>query len=383
MTTPRERTPARITLTVIGMVLLTGLALLLVYETRRVLTWIVIAAFFATALHPLASWFERRVPWIRRGLSTLLVFLLVFLVLAGLVAVFVVPLVNQGTQFVNDLPRIIHDTQAGRGPLGGLINRFHLRDYVAAHGAQLREFLTRLGAPTLGFLRGTATTVAGILTIFVLSYLMVLQGPRIVDGVLDVLAPRWGKRVRRVGRECARMITGYITGNLLISLICGVLTYVVLAVMRVPFAGLLALFVAFADLMPLIGATLGAVVATLAAFLHSLTAGIVVLVFFIVYQQIENHVLQPLIMARTVRLDPLTVVISILIGVELAGLLGALLAIPVAGVLQVVVRDVWRERRVRHAADRPPPDGGKAEPPPVGAGAEPPPGEGVTPRRTG
>jgi predicted PurR-regulated permease PerM len=379
VTTPSTRTPARITLTVIGLVLLTLLGLFLLYETRRVVTWIVIAAFFAVALHPAVSWVERRAGWLKRWLSTLLVFLLVFVILAGLVTLFVAPLINEGVQFADQLPALIRDTQAGRGPLGGLVNRFHLRQYAEQHSEQLRAYLSGLGGPTLALVRGAATAVVGIITVFVLAYLMVLEGPRAVDGVLSLFDPRRAERIHRVGRECARTITGYITGNLLISVICGLLTYVVLLVLRVPFAGLIALFVAIADLIPLIGATLGAVVAALAGFFHSLTAGIVVVVFFIVYQQLENHLLQPVILSRTVQLDPLTVLVSILIATELAGILGALLAIPIAGMLQIIARDVWNERRARRAG-RPPADEPRTAEPPADEArtAEPPAGEART-----
>jgi predicted PurR-regulated permease PerM len=150
-----------------------------------------------------------------------------------------------------------------------------------------------------------------------------------------------------VSHDCAKTVTGYITGNLLISVICGLLTWVVLALTGVPFAGLIALFVGLADLIPLVGATLGAVVGIVAAFTQSITAGIIVVIFFVVYQQLENHLLQPLIFARTVQLNPLTVLLAILIGVELAGILGALLAIPVAGIIQIVARDIWDTRRGR------------------------------------
>jgi predicted PurR-regulated permease PerM len=347
VTSQSTRSTARTTLVVIGLVLATLLVLLLGYTVRRVLTWIVIAAFFAVALHPVASWLERRITWCKRWLSTLVVFLVVFAVLVGLVTLFVVPLVNEGGRFADQLPQLIRDTQAGRGPLGGLIERFRLREYLSQHGDQLRSYLGGLGAPTLAFLRGAATTIAGIITIFVLAYLMVLEGPRAVDAFLALFDTRRAERIRRVGRDCARTVTGYITGNLLISLICGLLTYVVLLVLHVPFAALIALFVAIADLIPLVGATLGAVVAALAGFAHSLIAGIVVIVFFIVYQQVENHLLQPVILSRTVRLNPLTVLISILIAADLAGILGALLAIPVAGMVQIIVRDVWDERRGR------------------------------------
>jgi predicted PurR-regulated permease PerM len=175
----------------------------------------------------------------------------------------------------------------------------------------------------------------------------VLEAPKVVDGFLALFDDRRAERIRRVGHDCAKTITGYITGNLLISIICGGLTYAVLAVLGVPYAGLIALFVGLADLIPLVGATLGAIIATIAAFVESTTAGIVVIVFFVLYQQLENHLLQPLIFSRTVKVNPLTVLIAILIAVELAGILGALLAIPVAGIIQIIARDIWDTRRGR------------------------------------
>ena len=148
-----------------------------------------------------------------------------------------------------------------------------------------------------------------------------------------------------MGSDCAKSITGYISGNLLISVICGVLTYIVLKVMGVPFAGLISLFVALVDLIPLVGATLGAVVATIAGSCTRCPPASSVIVFFVVYQQLENHLLQPVILSRTVKLNPLAVLVAILVFVELAGVLGALLAIPVAGIIQVLIRDVWDHRR--------------------------------------
>jgi len=170
---------------------------------------------------------------------------------------------------------------------------------------------------------------------------MVLQGPKLLASWTATLPERQQERVRRVAADCAKAVTGYMTGNLLISIIAGTVTYVVLWIMGVPYRGVVALFVGFADLIPLVGATLGAVVAIAVAALHSLPAAIVVLVVFVVYQQLENHVLQPVIMSRTVQLSALTVLVSILIGVELFGFLGALLAIPVAGVLHVIGRDLY------------------------------------------
>jgi predicted PurR-regulated permease PerM len=337
--------PVRTIATTIGMVLATVVALLFLYEVRRTLVWLVVAAFFTVALYPVVSWVQRRLAWRRRSLATLLVFLVVLVVLAGVVTAFAVPLAREGTAFAGQLPQLLEDARAGRGPVGHLLERTNALQYVQNNQERIRTFATGLTTPAAGALRGVATGIAGVVTIFVLAFLMVLEGPKLVDGTLSLVDPSRRERVRRVAADCAKSITGYISGNLLISVICGALTYLVLKLSGVRFAGLIALFVALADLIPLIGATLGAVAACIAAAIHSLPAFVIVAIFFVVYQQLENHLLQPLILSRTVKLNPLTVLVSILVAVELAGILGAFLAIPVAGMIQVIVRDLWDHRR--------------------------------------
>jgi predicted PurR-regulated permease PerM len=342
---PRDRVPVRTILATVGIVLATALALLLIYEAARVLVWIVVALFFTVALYPAVNWVQRYLH--RRSVATLVVFLLVFIVLGGVITAFAIPLAKEGATLAGQLPGQIEDARAGRGPVGDLLQRTNALDYVQKNQAKIREFATGLTTPALGVAKSAATGVAGVVTIFVLAYLMVLEGPKVVEGGLNLLDAERAGRIRRVSSDCARTITGYITGNLLISIVCGLLTFVVLQVSGVPFAGLIALFVAIADLIPLIGATLGAVVAVLAALVHSVPAAIAVVVFFVVYQQVENHLLQPLIFARTVKLNPLAVLLAILIAAELAGILGALLAIPIAGMIQVIIRDVWDHSRGR------------------------------------
>ena len=343
----RRPVPVRTIAATIAMVLATAILLLVLREVARVVIWIIVAAFFSVALYPVVGWVERRVTGGRRSLATLLVFVLVLVVLGGLVTAFAVPLTREGTAFAGQLPKLIDDARHGRGPVGGFLDRTNALDYVQQHQDKIKAFASGLTTPATGVLRGVATGVAGIVTIFVLAYLMVLEGPKVVEGSLNLLHEENRPRVRAVSADCAKSITGYLSGNLLISVICGVLTYITLLVVGVPFAGLIALFVALADLIPLVGATLGAIVAIIAAAIHSVPALIVVAIFFLVYQQLENHLLQPVILSRTVKLNPLTVLISILIAVELAGVLGAFLAIPVAGMIQVVARDLWDHRRGR------------------------------------
>ena len=355
LTTPTdvpERAPTagtvRTILTAIGLVLATALVLYIVLQTLSVLTWMVIAAFFAVALYPVVGWVQRRLlGGRRRALATLLVFLVLVAALSAISTVFIVPLAREGAQFAGELPELVDEARAGRGPVGELLERTNALGWVQDNQERIAGFVTGLTSPAAGVLLGVATGVAGLATIIVLAFLMVLEGPKVVDGFSNLFHPARAKRIRAVGADCARSVTGYLSGNLLISVIAGTLTYITLKILGVPFAGLIALFVAIADLIPLVGAPIGAVVGTIAAFLQSDTAGIVALIFFVVYSQLENQLLQPVILSRTVDLNPLTVIVSILLAVELAGILGALLAIPVAGMIQVIARDVWDHRHGR------------------------------------
>jgi predicted PurR-regulated permease PerM len=190
-----------------------------------------------------------------------------------------------------------------------------------------------------------------------MTFFMILEGPTWLDRFYSLMPPESEARWRNVGSRVAQTVSGYVTGNLLISVIAGTATSIVLAIMGVPYALALGLVVAILDLIPLAGATLAGIIIGTVAFLTSVTAGIVVVVFFVVYQQLENHLLQPLVYGRTVQLSPLAVLIAVLIGAEVAGVLGALSAIPVAGTLQILLVD-WREHRrsgVPPPRDEPPP----------------------------
>jgi len=186
----------------------------------------------------------------------------------------------------------------------------------------------------------------GVITIIFLTLFMILEGPAWHERALGLMAPAERPRWRNVGHRIAQTVSGYVTGNLLLSVIAGVSSTIVLLIMGVPFALALGLVVSVLDLIPLAGATLAGILLGAVGFLTSVTAGIVMVIFFVLYQQIENHVLQPLVYGRTVQLSPLVVLIAILIGTEVAGILGALAAIPVAGTLQILLQDWLEHRRI-------------------------------------
>jgi predicted PurR-regulated permease PerM len=344
MTLPPDRRPVpwRTIFAVLLVVLCTAFAVVTLQRLGRIITWFVVAAFFAAILTPAVDILHHKVK-MPRVLATLIVFLLGLAAMAGLLYAFIRPLVDQAYEFSDNLPQYVEEAKAGEGPVGELVKRYELDTYVERNQGRLREMLSGAGKPAAEFGTRIFASIAAFVTILVLIFLLLLEGPKLIDGMLRLVPPRHRDRVRRVARDSNRAITGYMFGNLAISVIAGVATYLVLWPLDVPFKGVLALWVAFADLIPLVGATLGAVVVSSVAFLDSTKTGIIVVVFFVIYQQFENHVLQVSIMSRTVDLNPLAVLLSVLVGVELFGILGALLAIPAGGVLQVICRDVYDE----------------------------------------
>jgi len=342
----RTPVPWRTIWATIGSVVLTLAGIAVVKSVAKVLIWLVIAGFFAIVLGPPVDFFEHKVK-VRRSIATVLVILTVLGALGGLLYTFITPIVDQSQQFANNFPRYVEDAKAGRGPLGGVVRKYKLDKRIEDHRNDFQKAFSNLGTNSLDILKGVGNAVAAALTIFVLTILMLLSGPKMMRTGLGALSPPTADRVRHVAADCAKAVTGYVAGNLLISVIAGTFTFAFLWVADVPFRTVLALWVAFADLIPLVGATLGAVPAVLVAFLNSTPQGIATMVFFVAYQQFENHVLQVTIMSKTVDLNPLVVLVAVLIGVELTGLLGALLAIPVAGIIQVLGRDVYDERRGR------------------------------------
>jgi predicted PurR-regulated permease PerM len=334
----------RTVLVVLGILLATLAILTLVYLAWHIITWILIAVFLALALDPAVEVFERR--GLRRGYATGIVFVLAVGVIAGLGFLLVPPLVDQVRSFVDYVPKVIDDVTAGRGPFGFLQREYHIVDRV-------REAIDKQGAggvlgitgTGLAVARGVLTAVAGVVAIAFLTLFMLLDGRRMVERFYAFLPERSRPRWQRIGSEIYRTVGGYVTGNILISVIAGVASAIVLFSLGSDYAIALAVVVAVLDLIPLAGATLAAVVVSTVVFVElGWIRGVIIIVFFVVYQQLENHILQPVIYGRTVQLTPLVVLVSVLIGAELAGVLGALAAIPVAGIAQAIGREFLSNR---------------------------------------
>ena len=341
-----HQVPLATILTVVGVVIGAGLGLLLLWVLRQILLYVLVAVFIAVLLAPAVTVLERR--GLRRGLATTIVFILGILSFLGLAFLFGVPMVTAVTRFSRDVPDLVRQAEHGRGTIGHLISQFHLQHWVQTNAPKLSSYASSVSKPALSIGAAALSTLVHLLTIAMLAFYILLELPKIWQVILGLLPSRQSERAARVVADSSSSVTGYVFGNFVTSVIAGVLVFVTLELLGVPFAPLLALWVAIVDLLPLIGGLLAGVPTVLVAFLHGPLAGIVTTIVFLVYQQIENHVLNPLIMSKTVKMSPGLVLLAVLVGAVLGGqvhagfgsFIGALIGIPVGSAIQVLIREI-------------------------------------------
>ena len=333
-------------------------ALFLLWKVRTFVGWFVVALFLAAVLNPAVNWLQRRHPLVKRPLAIALTYLGLLVALFFVVGIFVPLLVDQ----INGLTQFVAAAgSAPEGPaeyirglakqngLGGLLQRFDTRlsDFREQLGGAVRNIFSATGQIAIG----AAGFVAALATILTLTFFLILGSERYVDAGVGLFKERHRPLVRRILDQAAGAISGYVTGNLAISVICGVTTFVVLLVLGMPYAAPLALLVAVLDLVPLVGATLGGALLVIVGLFVEPWKAIVLLVFVLVYQQVESNLLQPLVYSQAVQLNGLVILIALLVGGQLLGIAGALLAIPVAEIIRILITEITSFRRTAQEAD--------------------------------
>jgi predicted PurR-regulated permease PerM len=339
-------------------VVFTIVVVLLAWRLRALLLLVVVSLFVAAVMHPIVSMvarlgLRRRNPRrFKRSVATAVVYFAALVLLVVVGVIITDPVISEATRFAKSLPQLVTQAQHGKGNVGHLVARFHLLKFVQSKQGNLQSLISKLSKPALAIGKTVLSGVVSLVTILFLSLFLVLEAPRMVRVLLGWMQPERSERVRGILDNVGKAVVGYMLGNLLTSLIAGVVVGVALYIMGVPYVQVLALWVALVDFLPLIGGLLAGVPTVVIASLHSLTAGIVLLIVFLLYQEIENHFLNPMVMSRTVRLNPLWVLLAVLVGAELGaivgsvfgGLVGALLAVPAASAVQVLARDLWQHR---------------------------------------
>jgi predicted PurR-regulated permease PerM len=335
-------------------------ALFLLWQVKTFVGWFVIALFLAAVLNLAVNWLQRRHRLIKRPLAITLTYLGVLVALILVVGIFLPVLVDQ----INGLTKFVTTAaNAPEGPteylkglakengLGGLLQRFgdQLDDLRKQLGNLLRNLFSSTGAIAVS----AASFVAALATVLTLTFFLLLGSERYVNASVGLFPEAHQPLVRRILGQSAGAISGYITGNLAISVICGITTFIVLLILGMPYAAPLALLVAVLDLIPLVGATLGGALLVIVGVFVEPWKAVVLLVFVLVYQQVESNFLQPIVYSKAVQLNGLVILIALLVGGQLLGIPGALLAIPVAEIIRIVVTELLAYRRTPQEASEP------------------------------
>jgi predicted PurR-regulated permease PerM len=344
-----RKVPLRTIIAAILAVAVFYFAAILIYRLRSVVLLIIVAGFLALILNPVVAVTQRYVAR-RRGFAVTIVGVLMIVVFLGLVVAFGYPMVNAITHLANNLPTYVSNAEHGKGWIGKLVQHYHVQQWVQQNVSKLVTFGQDVSKPALAVGKGALSLLVELLTIFILVLLLLLEGPKLRRGLLSLLSVRQAEEIQAIASEVNRSVVGYMLGNFLTSIICGVVVLIDLVALNVPFPLLWALWVALVDFLPMIGGALAGIPVVIFAAFQSLTVGIITLVVFLVYTQIENHILNPVIMSKTVRISPLLVLVSVLVAASLGdwigglfgGFVAALLAIPAAGAFQVIVREAWQ-----------------------------------------
>ena len=333
-------------------------ALFLLWEVRTFIGWLVIALFLAAVLNPTVNWLQRRHRLMKRPIAIALTYLGVLVVLLLVVGIFLPVLTDQIHSFIKFVTTAANAPEGPTKYIRGLAKDNGLGGFIQRFSDQLHQLRNQLGGLLQNLLSSSgqiaisvAGAVAALATVLTLTFFLLLGSERYVNAGVGLFPEAHQPLVRRILGQSAGAISGYITGNLAISVICGVTTFIVLLVLGMPYAAPLALLVAVLDLIPLVGATLGGALLVIVGLFVAPWKAVVLLVYIVVYQQAEGSLLQPIVYSRAVHLNGLVILIALLVGGQLLGIPGALLAIPVAEIIRIMITELRDYRRTTREAN--------------------------------
>ena len=334
-----ERSPFRIAFTASLGVLVALLLAKAVVLVRDVIVLIVISGFLAIGLNPAVEFLQRR--RLKRSMAVACVVGGVLLFVGGFVAAAVPPVARQATQLQETVPEYAERAREN-DTFRRLDEQFQIVEKI---NKAVKENAGAAAGAGIGVARGILTVVFKTLTVLILTLYFLGSYPNIKRGAYRLIPRSRRARVGLIADEILSRVGGYVLGNLATSVVAGVCAFVFFMIADIPYPVALAMLVAIFDLIPLVGATIAAVVCTAVAFFVSVQVGIVSTVYFLIYQQVENFVVVPKVMKRTVDISPLATIVAALIGGTLLGVIGALLAIPVAAAIQLVGSEVVYPRQ--------------------------------------
>lgn len=336
-------------LRVIALVVAAVLVLAAIRHSAHTLSLIGVALFLSLALNGPVRWLAEHLPgkWGgNRGLATGISIVIVLVVLGAFLSAVVPPLVSQTASFIKASPHLVNDLRDDNTSVGHFIISHNLQGQVQKISSQLSDRVDSITGSAFATLGKVGSSIFSALTVIVLTVMMLAEGPRWRRIIEDVIPRRHHDRTRRLSHDMNRVIQGYVNGQVLLAAIASVLIVPMLFILQVPYPLALMVVIFVCGLIPMVGHTIGAIIVTAVALAHSLGAAAIILVYYILYQQIENYAVQPRIQANSTNMSPLLVFVAVILGVNFGGLLGGLVAIPVMGCIRIAVIDYLESRDI-------------------------------------
>ena len=331
------------------LVVSTIILLAALHKAAHALLLIFIAFFLALALNAPVYWLGRHLPGKRRGsraLATSLSFLIVILLLGGFIASISPPLVRQTGNLVDAAPRLVKDLHNQNSEAGKIIRRYHLQKQVDTLSSQLSARLKHAGGAAFSTAQRIGSSFFSLVTILVLTFMMLVEGPRWLAFIRDIVPDEHHGIADRLAADMYRVIKGFVNGQVILAALAAVLIMPAVLLLHISYPAAIIVVIFICGLIPLVGHTIGAIIVTTIALFHSTSAAVVILIYYILYQQIENYLIQPRIQANSTNMSPLLVFMAVVVGVSFGGLVGGLLAIPVAGCLRIAVLEYLRSQGI-------------------------------------
>ena len=336
-------------LKLIGILVAVFLGLVFIMNIAQPLILIVISFFLAIALNPTVSWIAEKLKTKGRVSATGMAYVLVIGFLAAFFSFVFPPIISQTIDFLEEVPSTIQSTKDGDTAIGAFIANYELTDEIDKISRDFGNRFGDLGGPAIGAANKIVSAIVSTVVVLVLTFMMLVEGPSWIEKYFKSLKPKHRNRQKMLAKKMYKVVVGYVNGQVLIAALAGFFAALTLfigsqilnvEVNAIALGGIVALFA----LIPLIGVILGSIIVILSSLAVSFPLAIIMTVFFIIYQQIESNTLQPYIQSRTNTLTPMLVLISALIGVSIAGLVGAILAIPTAGCIKIYLDDYFANR---------------------------------------
>jgi predicted PurR-regulated permease PerM len=350
----RVTVSSRTVIRVLMLVLASYLFVIALGKATHALTLIFVAIFLSLALNAPVHSLAQAIPGKRKGSRTLatgISFFLIVAVLGGFIASITPPLVKQTSSFINEAPTLVENLRSQDSATGKFIQKHNLQDQVDKFSGQLSNRLKNLSGSAVSTIARIGSSIFAMLTVLVLTFMMLTEGPRWINFVRRLLSEEKESHFEKLANDMYRVVKGYVNGQVLLAAIASLLIVVPLFLLHVSYPIALMVIIFICGLIPLVGHTIGAVIVSTVALFHSPLTALIVLVYYITYQQIENYAIQPHIQANSTDMSPLLVFMSVIIGVSFSGLLGGLVAIPIAGCARILILDYLNRKKLLEPAD--------------------------------